>query len=283
MTTVVYTDQPEPFGVHLSPRRMIGGLWAHRGLIVQFARREVASRYRGHTLGPLWTVLQPLALLGIFTFLFAVVFRSRWRTDGSIGEVALQIFAGLIVFGLFREMAARAPGLVVGHANYVKRVVFPLQTLPLIDLLVALFTFAVSLGVWLVGWVLIERAAPHPTILLVPLLMVPVCLSALAVSWTLAALGVFVRDIANITDLALTVLFFLTPVFYSADRVPPPYDVLVTINPIAHAIGAARWAMLGGPPPDWAWWAGYTVVSALLAVGGYAVFMKSRRAFADVL
>lgn len=283
MPTLVHSHNSEPLRAHLHPGRMVAGLWSHRALIAQLARREVAARFRGHVLGPLWMLLHPLALLGIFTFVFAVVFRSRWREGGSVGEVALHILAGLIVFGVFRDVVHRAPGLVVSHANYVKRVVFPLETLPVVDVLVALFTFAASLGVWVIGWLAIERAAPHPTALLVPVLIVPVVLSALAVSWVLAALGVFVRDASNVTDLALTILFFMSPVFYSAERVPPPYDVLVWLNPIAHTIGAVRWALLGAAPPDWAWWAVYTLVSGAAAVAGYAVFMKSRRAFADVL
>lgn len=283
MPTLVHSHAPERLVAHLHPGRMASNLWSHRALVLQFARREVAARFRGHVLGPLWMLLHPLALLGIFTFVFAVVFRSRWREGGGVGEVALHILAGLIVFGLFRDVVHRAPGLVVSHANYVKRVVFPLETLPVVDVLVALFCAGISLGVWMFGWLAIERTAPHATALLVPVLIVPVILSALAAGWVLAALGVFVRDASNVTDLALTVLFFLTPVFYSAERVPPPFDVLVALNPIAHAIGAVRWALLGAPAPDWAWWACFTLLSGFGAVFGYAVFMRSRRAFADVL
>ncbi len=286
MTTIVYSQERRALWSFLNPWRMVANLWSHRGLAGQLAGREVRSRYRSHALGPAWTLLQPLAMLGIFTFLFAVVFQARWREGGTVGEVALQIFAGLIVFQVFRDPVGRAPGLVVGHWNFVKRVVFPLEVLPVVDLLSALFTFGVNLLVWVAGWVLIERSVPHATGLLVPLLLVPVCLTGLGVSWALASLGVFVRDIQNVTELALTVLFFLTPVFYAAERIPEPYRVLIAVNPIAHTIGWVRGAMLEGVTPDaagWGWFAAYTLASAAIALAGYAVFMKSRRAFADVL
>ncbi len=286
MTTLVYSQQGSALWTHFNPRRMAGNLWSNRALAAQLASREIRSRYRSHALGPAWALLYPLAMLAIFTFLFAVVFRQRWTTGGSVGEVALQIFAGLIVFQVFREMVGRAPGLVVSHANLVKRVVFPLEVLPAADLMTALFTFGVNLVVWLVGWVVIAREAPHATALLTPLFLLPVCLAGLGISWALAALGVFARDIQYLTELALTVLFFLTPVFYAADRIPEPYRVLIDLNPIAHSIGWVRGALMQGVLPggwEWAWWGVATVVSALIAVGGYAVFMKSRRAFADVL
>ncbi len=283
MTTVVYTQAGEPFWSYLNPWRMAANLWSHRGLAWQLASREVRSRYRSHALGPLWTLLQPIAMLAIFTFLFAVVFRQRWKDGGTVGEVALQIFAGLIVFQVFREVVGRAPGLVVGHANFVKRVVFPLEVLPVVDLLTALFTFGVNLLVWLLGWAVIERTVPHAAGLLVPLMLLPVCLTGLGAAWVLASLGVFIRDIQNVTDLALTVFFFLTPVFYAAEKIPEPYRVLVTLNPIAHTIGWVRGALFEGAMPGWGMWGLYTLGSAVIAMLGYALFMKSRRAFADVL
>lgn len=283
MTTIVYSREGAPLWSFLHPARMAANLWAHRGLAAQLAAREVRSRYRSHALGPLWTLLHPLAMLAIFTFLFAVVFRARWSEGGGVGEVALQIFAGLIVFQIFRELVGRAPGLVVGHSNFVKRVVFPLEVLPVVDLLTALFTFAVGMAVWMLGWFVIQREAPHATAALAPLVILPVCLTALGGAWVLAALGVFVRDIQNVTDLGLTVLFFLTPVFYGAERIPEKYRVLVALNPIAHTIGWTRGVLLHGRAPDWGLWGLFTVVSALVALAGYSVFMKSRRGFADVL
>jgi lipopolysaccharide transport system permease protein len=222
-------------------------------------------------------------MLGIYTFLFAVVFRQRWRDDGTVGDAALQIFAGLIVFQLFRDMVHRAPGLVVGHAHFVKRVVFPLQVLPVCDLLTAVFGFGVNLLVWLVGWALVERSLPSLAILAVPLLIVPVVLAALGISWILASIGVFLRDAANVTELLLTVLFFLTPVFYSIDRIPEPYRAFVAANPIAQTISTARAAMIDGAWPEPVPWLIHTAIGAVVALLGYAFFMKSRRAFADVL
>lgn len=287
--TTLHTHAPHSIAWHFNPARMLRLLWQHRDLTVLLAKREVETRYKAHTLGLLWAVVTPLLLLATYTFVFAVIFKARWSADdaqqttGGMGLFALNVFAGLLVFGVFREIVARAPGLVIGNRAYVKRIVFPLESLTVADLLVALFTFTINAAVWLLGWVVITGSPPHPQALLLPLLMLPVCLAALGIGWFLSALGTFIRDLQNVVELALTVLLFLTPIFYSLDAVPAPYDALVRANPIAEVIEAVRAAALRGQWPDAARLAVATGISALIALFGFGVFSKARRAFADVL
>jgi lipopolysaccharide transport system permease protein len=276
---------PRPFRSFLHPGRMLWNLWSHRDLAVQLAQREIASRYRATRLGLLWSVLTPLFMLGIYTFALAGVLGARWNSNkpGAYGEFALYLYCGLLVFYLFSEVLTKAPTMVVSNANYVKKVVFPLEVLVVSGLLAGLFNLLVGCGVWLAFWCVMKLALPHVTALYLPLVIAPVCLATLGLSWIAAALGVFVRDVGHFIALAVQALFFCTPVFYRIEQVPQPYRTVLALNPLAQALEDARRVMVEGGSPDWFWWSVSLVGSALLAVAGYAFFMKSKRAFADVI
>lgn len=286
--TTIEVRSPAPSGLArgLNPLLALRNLWAHRDLAWQLAQREVAARYRASQLGLLWAVLTPLVQLAIYSTVFIVVFQTRWtgeHANETRGEFALAMFCGMLVYNIFAESVNRAPGLVVSHPNYVKKLVFPLEVLPVAALLTALTTFSIGLGVWLIGWLLLTQSAPPATILLLPLLLPPVCLLTLGVSWMLASLGVFLRDIGHVVTLAVQLLFFMTPIFYPADRLKPPFRIVLDINPLAHAIemirGAMMWGSLPSPVVLLIAWGGSLLVAQL----GYAFFVKSKRAFADVL
>lgn len=282
---VPHTNSPRSFFAWLNPVAMTRNLWSHRGLVRQYAAREFRARYRGQRLGLMWAVVTPLVMLAIYTFIFGVVFKAKWgeQSGATMGEAALQIFAGLLVFGVFREVVGHSPGLVLHQPQFVKRVVFPLEILPLCTMMNALVVLAIGSGVWLVGFAFIERTVPPLTILLVPVLVTPVCLLALGLAWTLAAIGVFLRDISNMVELSITALFFLTPVFYSIERIPEPYRAIIGLNPIATVIESVRTAAIAGSVPDMTWFLPAAAASCACAIFGYAVFMKARRAFADVV
>lgn len=268
----------------LNPVAAARNLWRHRGLIAQFTRREIEGRYRGSFLGLLWSFITPLVLLLIYTFVFGVVFQSRWpqaRTE-SLGEFAVVLFAGLITFNIFAEVVTRAPGLVVGVPNYVKKVVFPLEILPVSVLGAALYHAAVGLLI-LLGAHLLSGGALHWTALLLPLVLPPLIGLALGLGWLLASLGVFIRDLGNAIGLLVQVLFFLTPIFYSVELVPEPYRGLLLLNPLSPVIANMRAVLLWGEPPDWAAVATGSILGALAAMLGYAWFMQTRKAFADVI
>lgn len=282
---VTHSHAPLPLASHFNPLRTIRMIIGSRELAFALARREVENRYKANVLGIVWALATPLALLAVYTFVFGVVFHARWGNDpeGGLGHFALNVFLGLIVFAVFREVVARSPGLIVNNRQYVKRIVFPLECLSIADLLVALFNFAVGCVVWLVGFVLITGSTPHWQALLLPVLMLPVILTALGVSWFLSALGVFLRDIQHAVELAITVLMFLTPVFYQLDRVPEKYRIYLEWNPVAQVMEAGRNAAVDGTQPDWSRFAIALVASLFIATIGFGVFSKAKRAFADVL
>jgi lipopolysaccharide transport system permease protein len=291
MEQTVHTGEPQPLRAFLNPFTMLGSLWSRRDLIWQLARRDIEGRYRAARLGLLWSVLTPLILLGIYTFVFAVVFNFRWDQNNpqeSRGHFALTMFCGMLVYTLFAEVATRAPMMVVANPNYVKKVVFPLEVFIVSGLLSAIINMLIGFGVWLIGWLLIKHALPEWTAIWFPVVLLPVCLVTAGVSWVLASIGVFIRDVGHAVTLAVQVLFFATPIFYSIERVPQPYRRVLELNPLTHAIEDMRrvlmWSGSGTPPqPEWSWWLGMTLVSGVIAVIGYAFFMKSRRAFADVV
>jgi lipopolysaccharide transport system permease protein len=259
-------------------------LWRHRRLIGQFVRREVQSRYRGSLFGLLWSFLTPLLLLAIYTFVFGVVFRARWPEAGTggLGDFALVVFCGLIVVNLFAECVSRAPGLVVGSPTYVKRVVFPLEILPVVSLGSALVTAGASLAVLLVVRLAAERALPW-TVLLAPVVLVPVVLLTLGVAWFLASLGVFVRDISYLVVLLLQALVFITPIFYPLEAVPEGLRGVLGLNPLYPVVDDLRRVVLWGKLPDWPRLAFSGAAGAAAMVLGHAWFMKTRRAFADII
>lgn len=282
---VTHSHAPLPLARHFNPLRMVRSVLASRDLAWALARREVENRYKANVLGIVWALATPLALLAVYTFVFGVVFHARWGNDpeGGLGHFALNVFLGLIVFAVFREVVARSPGLIVNNRQYVKRIVFPVECLSVADLLVALFNFAIGCAVWLVGFVAITGGPPHWQAIFVPVLMLPVMLIALGVSWFLSALGVFLRDIQHAVELGITVLMFLTPVFYQLDRVPEEYRIYLEWNPVAQVMEAGRHAAVDGTQPDWTRFAVALLASMVIATIGFGVFSKAKRAFADVL
>lgn len=281
----VFDARPEPMARHLNPVTMVRSLWADRRVALAIAKREVEGRYRTHRLGLLWIIVSPLVLLGVYTFVFGIVFQTKLtlRTDEPLGVYALAVFTGLLTFGIFREMATRAPTVIVAHKHFVTKMVFPLHALALSELLIALFNFAVGMIVWAIGYAVLIREPLTWHALLAPLILAPVCLAGLGVSWFLSAMGTFLRDLASMIELIVVVLFHMTPIFYNINRIPEPWHTILMYNPLAHVVQAMRGVLLEHRQPDWGWFLASLGVSALAAVVGYAVFMKSRRAFADVL
>lgn len=284
MEQVIRSGAGLSVGSYLRPGRMLRELWAKRDLAVQLARRDVVGRYRAARLGLLWSVLTPLILLGIYTFVFTVVFRFRWNDAApeSRGQFALTMFCGMLLFNLFAEVVTRAPVMIVSNPNYVKKVVFPLETFVVSGLLSALFNMLVGFAVWLIGTVLLIGPPPITCVWL-PVVLMPVCLLTCGVAWVLAALGVFIRDVGHVVVLGVQVLFFMTPIFYRIEAVPPAFQRFLRINPLAHVVEDARRVLMWGSSPDWRWWLPSLVISGSLALLGYAFFMKSKRAFGDVI
>ena len=263
---------------------MGASLWRHRQLIARMTRREVAGRYRGSAMGLLWSLLTPLFMLLIYTFVFSVVFKARWGEglEQGRGQFALILFAGLIVHGLFAEVLQRAPQLILAHTNYVKKVVFPLEVLPVVQLLAASFHALVSLGVLLLAQMVLGPAIPW-TALFLPLVALPLLLLTLGLAWLLASLGVFVRDIAQGMGLLTSVLLFTAPVFFPLHALPVALQPWLQLNPLTFIIEQTRAVLIWGQLPNVGGLALYSLCALVVAMLGFAWFQKTRKGFADVL
>lgn len=260
-------------------------LWRHRGLVWQMTKREVVGRYRGSVMGIAWSFFNPVLMLVVYTFVFSVVFKARWGMggeEGSRASFAIVLFVGMIVHGLFAEVANRAPGLVLGNVSYVKRVVFPLEVLPWITMGSALFHTGISLVVLLLAQLVLSHQVPW-TLVLFPLVMAPLVLATMGLAWFLAAIGVYVRDIGQTIGIVTTVMLFLAPVFYPISALPEPYRPLLHLNPLTFVIEEGRKVLLFGQLPDWGGWALYLAISLGIVWMGFWWFQKTRTGFADVV
>jgi lipopolysaccharide transport system permease protein len=262
---------------------MVGSTWRHRSLLLALTRREVVGRYRGSALGLVWSFLLPVFMLCVYTFVFSAVFNARWTAQStSRGEFALVLFAGLMVYNLFAECVGRAPSLIKQNQNYVKKIAFPLEILPWVSLGAALFHTMVSFVVWHLFFALLF-GLPHWTSVLFPLALLPMLLVTLGMTWLLAALSVYLRDLEQLVGVAITALMFMTPIFYPLSALPVEFRRWFVLNPLAAPVEFARDLLYWGKLPDAGSFAIYTLSGFLVAWAGFAVFQKLRRGFADVL
>jgi lipopolysaccharide transport system permease protein len=259
-------------------------LWRNRQLIVQMTRREVAGRYKGSAMGLAWSFFNPVFMLAVYTFVFSVIFKSRWGVGGeeSKTQFAVVLFVGLIVHGLFAEVLNRAPSLILSNVNYVKKVIFPLEILPVIAMGAALFHSLISVGVLLAAFLLFNGYL-HWTVIFTPLVLLPLVILTTGLAWMLASLGVFLRDVGQTIGIITTVMLFLAPVFYPVTALPEEFRPWLMANPLTFIIEQAREVLIWGHLPDWAGLGIYTLAATGTAWAGYAWFQKTRKGFADVL
>jgi len=257
-------------------------LWRNRQLIVQMTKREVVGRYKGSAMGLAWSFFNPVFMLVVYTFVFSVIFQSRWGGDESKTLFAVVLFVGMIVLGLFSEVLNRAPSLILANVNYVKKVIFPLEILPVISMGAALFHSLISLGVLLIAFVLFNGFL-HWTIIFTPLIFLPLIIVTLGLAWMLAAIGVFLRDVGQTISIITTVLMFLSPVFYPVTAVPEKFRPFIMANPLTFIIEQARDVLIWGHLPNWFGLGMYTLAAVVVAWAGFALFQKTRKGFADVL
>lgn len=266
-----------------SPTAMLDCIWQQRQLIAILTRREVVGRYKGSTMGLFWSLFNPMLMLTVYTFVFSVVFKTRWNSEStSKTEFALILFAGLIIFNLFSDCINRAPSLIVSNVNYVKKVVFPIEILPIVTLGAALFHGLVSLFVWLVFYISFF-GLPHPTCLLLPFVLLPLLLLTIGTSWMLASLGVYLRDMTQIVGVLSLMLMFLSPIFFPVSALPPDYQKLLTLNPLTLSIEQIRDILIWGKLPDIFSYFIHLSFTAIFSWLGFSWFQKTRSGFADVL
>jgi len=251
-------------------------------LIWSLTKRELAARYKGSALGILWAVLTPVVMIAIFTIIFAGIFKARFGSSDSQWDFALYLFCGLLPWTAFQEALTSSSNIIVARANLVKRVVFPLEALPVAQTLAAIMnqlfgTIALLLGILLI------RHQFHVTLIYLPLVLIPQLIATLGGAWLLASLGVFIRDIAQGTTLVLMAWMYLTPIIYPESIVPEAYRPIVNLNPFSPLIRSYRRIMIEGGAPDWAGLAYFLAFAAVAFIFGYWWFARSRKNFADVV
>ncbi len=255
------------------------------GLLVQLTLREISSRYRGSILGVFWSLLTPLFMLAVYALVFGSVLRARWEgasSDASMAEFAVILFAGLIVFQIFSDVVTRAAGLILANRNYVTKIVFPLEILVPVALGSALFQAAVSFVVLFLFMIFVFGSIPLSALLL-PVPLIPFCLIILGLSWFLASLGTYLRDIGQILGTIVTAMMFLSPIFFPLSRLPEWIQPWVLLNPIALPVEQVRNVVIFNKGLDWQALGIYFFISLIIAYSGYWFFQKTKKGFADVL
>lgn len=260
-------------------------LWELPGrlnLVASLTKRELSARYKGSVLGILWAMLTPIVMIAIFTFIFAGIFKARFGASNSQWDYALYLFCGLLPWNAFQESLQLSSTTIINHANLVKRVVFPLETLPVAQTLAAVANQMFGTVALLVATLIVHRQL-HATAFLLPLLVIPQLIATFGVAWLLASLGVFFRDIAHGISLVLMAWMYLTPIIYPESLVPERYRGLIDLNPFTPLIRSYRRIMLEGIFPDWRGLAWFMVFAVLAFFFGYWWFARTRRNFADVI
>lgn len=258
-------------------------LWRDSRLLRDLVARDISGRYRGAMGGAVWAFLSPLLMLGVYSFVFGLIFNSRW-TSQETGEVhfSIVLFIGLIVANFLSDCLNRAPGLIVANANYVKKVVFPVDLLPAVVVGSALFHAAIAFVVLMV--VMAVTGTPFAaTAVLMPLVFMIFVPMVLGLSWAFAALGVYLRDLQQFVGVLATALMFLAPVFYPRSMLPEQYQWVVVLNPLTFVVETSRGILLWSQVPDWSSWLAYALASCLVGWAGWLIFQITRRGFADVI
>lgn len=264
---------------------LISCLYKNKNIIFEMSKRDIISRYKGSFVGIFWSLINPIFMLTVYTFVFSVVFKARWghgAADEPKTQFALILFVGMIIHGFLAENLMRAPGLILQHANYVKKVIFPLEVLPVVTLLSVLFHTIISFVVLLIAFT-IFNGIPHWTVVFAPLVFLPMVIFTVSASWFLSALGVYMRDIGQLIGIITTLLLFLSPVFYPLSALPVEFQHVVMINPLTFIIEESRKVIIWGGLPDFKGLLIYTAASLVCMWLSYIWFQKTRKGFADVI
>lgn len=254
-----------------------------RLLLLELTKRDILGRYRGAAFGMLWSLISPFLMLLVYTLAFGYILKSRWPgADGSTQDFVLILFVGLIIHGYFAECLVRAPQLILGNANYVKKVVFPLDALVWSMVLSALFHFATNVVV-LFGMMLYLHAGIPWTAFLLPIVMLPLLLLSAGVGFLLSATGVFLRDIGQFVGVLATAMLFLSSAIVPVEALPAEYRWVFYANPLTPIIDQAREVVIWGRTPQWSQLGWHAVLSSAFLLLAYWSFQKMRKGFADVL
>ncbi|MCA0315961.1 MAG: ABC transporter permease [Candidatus Melainabacteria bacterium] len=260
----------------------LAGLWCNRHILRMMVQRDSLGKYKGSLLGMLWPLINPLGHLLLYTFLFCLVLNVKFNETGGVGNFALYLMTGLLPWGAFSEALSRSSTIVLEYPNFVKRVVFPLPILPLVTVLSPLVTETMAFTM-LIAAVVVTTQKLHATVAYLPLIAFSQLLLTAGITWVLASLGVYIRDIKHMMALALAAWMYATPIVYPASRLPSQFQFLLWINPMAGIITDYRRVVLEGLPPDWSHYACYTTLGVIVFYLGFKFFDKTKKSFADVM
>ena len=268
----------------LSPYKPFYEIYKARDLLLQLTRRNIQVRFKGSLLGTLWTFVTPVCMLAIYTFIFSIIFRARWGGDAEQSKTAfaLIIFCGMAVLNIFSESVSSAVYSVTGNPSYVKKVVFPLELIPVSSVFTGLYMGVIWLAILLLG-IIVFTYKLHLASICLPLVLFPLLLCSCGFAWIVASLGVFFRDLSHIVGILLQMLFFLTPIFYTVEMIPARYQFIFRFNLLAGIVTNIRRILIFGKWPDWYELGLLTICSWIIFQAGYMWFMKTKRGFADVL
>lgn len=250
--------------------------------MLELVKREFTGRYRGSFGGLFWSFAQPLFLLAVYTLAFGVVLKARWGFSGDTKDYAFMLFLGLIIFNAFAECLKKGPVLITANPNFVKKVVFPLEILPWVMAIAAMAHAFISIAVWLVGYIFLY-GTPTFMLLYFPMILAAFFPVLLGVGWLLAALGVIVRDIDQLTGLVAHALLFLTPIFFSIDAAPEVFQQILMANPLTFIVEQFRQVMFMGIAPNLKGLAVYLLLSVMFSAVSLLIFRRLRPTFADLV
>ena len=257
-------------------------LWNQRHLLSLMVKRDCLGRYKGSLLGLLWPLVNPFGHLLLYTFLFSVVLKVKFGTSGSTSNFALYLMAGLLPWGAFAEALAHSSTVILEHPNLVKKVVFPLQILPLVTVLSALVTEGIAFTILIAGVLFYNHALPI-SLCYLPLIITSQILLTTGISWFVASLSVYIRDIKHLMALCLSAWMYGTPIVYPASALPENIQFILWLNPMAGIVLDYRRVVLDGLPPDWPHYAVYTAVGIIAFLLGFKFFEGTKKSFADVM
>lgn len=261
---------------------ILKSLIINKSLILIMTKREILGRYNGSILGVAWSFVNPLIMLCVYGFVFGLVFKARWGAAEVEHNFAVILFSGLIFHSLLAESLTRGPFLIVGNVNFVKKVVFPLEALAWVALFSALFHFVVSAFILVVVQFTLSGFIPWTWVYL-PFVLAPLFFLCLGLNWILSSLGVYLRDIGQITSVLTVIFLFLCPIFYPLDVIPEQYQIFILLNPLSFLVEQARQILVFGNSPDFVNLVLYTAVTFIIAQLSLKWFSRTKKGFADVL
>ena len=256
--------------------------WIHRSLVAELIKREFAGRYRGSLGGVAWSFAQPVFLLLVYTLAFGVILKARWGGAGGTADYALMLFAGLIIYNAFSECLIKSGNLITDNPNFVKKVVFPLELLPVVAVGTAMLHLVIGLFAWLMGYAVLF-GWPKPAIIYAPAVLICLIPVLLGIGWLVSALGVVLRDVGQFAQLISHTLLFLTPIFYSAEAAPPLFRKILILNPLTFIVDQFRSVIFFGNEPSLLGLITYFVIAVIFSLMCLLVFKRLRHSFADLV